>query len=74
VLAAGFESIFVRDTSAALAEALAPVLKQLETEGLPPLGEHIVSGEDSKGWRINWIHSLAEGRLLMIEALARKPV
>jgi hypothetical protein len=42
VLAAGFESIFVRDTSAALAEALAPVLKQLETEGLPPLGEHIV--------------------------------
>ena len=74
VLAAGFETIFVRDTSAALAEALAPVLKQLETEGLPPLGEHIVSGEDSKGWRINWIHSLAEGRLSLIEALARKPV
>jgi ubiquinone/menaquinone biosynthesis C-methylase UbiE len=72
-VAAGFQVIFVRDISAALAEALAPVLKQLETAGLPPLGEHIVSGEDSKEWRINWIHSLAEGRLSMIEALARKP-
>jgi ubiquinone/menaquinone biosynthesis C-methylase UbiE len=73
LLAAGFQIVFVRDTSAALAEALAPVLKQLEIEGLPPLGEHVVSGEDSKGWRINWIHSLAEGRICMIEALARKP-
>lgn len=73
LVAAGFQIVFVRDISAALAETLAPVLKQLETEGLPPLGEHIVSGEDSKGWRINWIHSLAEGRISMIEALARKP-
>jgi ubiquinone/menaquinone biosynthesis C-methylase UbiE len=73
LLAVGFEIVFFRDTSAALAGALTPVLKQLETEGLPPLGEHIVSGEDSKGWRINWIHSLAEGRISMIEALVRKP-
>lgn len=73
LVAAGFETVFVRETSAALAETLAPVLKQLETEGLPLLGEHIVSGEDAKGWRINWIHSLAEGRISMIEALARKP-
>lgn len=73
LLATGFEIVLVRDTSAALAEALAPVLKQLETVGLPPLGEHIVSGGASKGWRINWINSLAEGRISMIEALARKP-
>jgi hypothetical protein len=48
-------------------------LKQLETEGLPPLGEHVVTGENAKEWRINWVHSLAEGRVSMIEALARKP-
>ena len=73
LLAAGFEIVFVRDASVALAAALAPVLKQLETEGLPPLGEHVVSGENAKEWRINVMRSLTEGRLSMIEALARKP-
>ena len=73
LLAAGFDVVFVRDTGPALAEALAPVLKQLETEGLPPLGEHVVTGANAKEWRINWTHSLVEGRLSVIEALARKP-
>ena len=73
LLAAGFEIVFVRDASVALTAALAPVLKQLETEGLPPLGEHVVSGENAKEWRINAMRSTAEGRLSMIEALARKP-
>jgi sarcosine/dimethylglycine N-methyltransferase len=73
LLAAGFQIVFVRDTSAALAEALPPILNQLETEGLPPLGEHIVTGENAKEWRINWIRSMAEQRLSMIEVLARKP-
>ena len=53
LLAAGFQIVFVRDTSAALAEALPPILNQLQTGGLPPLGEHIVSGENAKEWRIN---------------------
>jgi SAM-dependent methyltransferase len=35
LLAVGFEIVFVRDTSAALAEALPPILQELETEGLP---------------------------------------
>ncbi len=73
LLATGFEIVFVRDAAAASAAALAPVLKQLETEGLPPLGEHVVTGENAKEWRINWVRSTAEGRLSMIEALARKP-
>ena len=73
LLAAGFQVVFVRDTSAALAEALPPVLNQTETEGLPPLGEHIVTGENAKEWRINWMRSMAEQRLSMIEVLARKP-
>jgi ubiquinone/menaquinone biosynthesis C-methylase UbiE len=74
LLAAGFQIIFLRDTAAAQAAALAPVLKQFETEGLPPLGEHVVTGENAKEWRINVMRSTAEGRLSMIEALARKPV
>ncbi len=73
LLAAGFQITFIRDTADALAAALAPVLKQLETEGLPPLGEHVVTGENAKEWRINAMRSTAEGRLSMIEALARKP-
>jgi ubiquinone/menaquinone biosynthesis C-methylase UbiE len=73
LLAAGFQIVFVRDTSAALAEALPPMLNQTETEGLPPLGEHIVTGENAKEWRVNWMRSMAEQRLSMIEVLARKP-
>jgi len=73
LLAVGFQIVFVRDTSAELAAALAPVLNQLETEGLPPLGEHVVTGENAGEWRINWARSMIEGRLSMIETLVRKP-
>jgi sarcosine/dimethylglycine N-methyltransferase len=73
LLAAGFQVVSLRDTAAAVAASLAPVLKQLETEGLPPLGEHIVTGENAKEWRINSMRGLAEGRLSMIEVLARAP-
>jgi hypothetical protein len=38
---------------------LAPVSKRLETEGLPPLGEHVVTGENAKEWRINVMRSSA---------------
>jgi hypothetical protein len=31
-----------------------------------------VTGENAKEWRINWMRSIAEHRLSMIEALARK--
>ena len=65
--------VFVHDTSAALAETLPPILNQMETEGLPPLGEHVVTGENAKEWRINAMRSTAEGRLSMIEAVALKP-
>jgi SAM-dependent methyltransferase len=36
LLASGFRIVLVRDTSATLAVGLAPIIKQLETEGLPP--------------------------------------
>jgi sarcosine/dimethylglycine N-methyltransferase len=71
--AAGFEIVYVRDIAAALAAEFGDTAKRLETEDLPPLGEHIVSGVNAKEWRINVIRSVAEGRLSQIEALARKP-
>ena len=74
LLAAGFQIVLLHDTAATVAASLAPVLKQLETEGLPPLSSHVVMGENEKEWRINAMRSQAEGRLSLIEALARKPV
>ena len=71
--AAGFQVEFVRNTAAAASAAFAPVLKLLETQGLPPLGEHVVTGDDAKEWRINVMRNMIEGRLSNIEALARKP-
>jgi sarcosine/dimethylglycine N-methyltransferase len=73
VNAAGFEIAYVRDIAAALAAEATDTVKQLETEGLPPLGEHIVTGANAKEWRINLMRSVAEGRLSQIEVLARKP-
>jgi len=74
LLAAGFQVVLLHDTTASMVAALAPVLKQLETEGLPPLGEHVVSGENAREWRINSMRGQAEGRLSFVEALARKPL
>jgi ubiquinone/menaquinone biosynthesis C-methylase UbiE len=73
LLGAGFEIVTLCDTSTEVAAALAPMLSKLETEGLPPLGEHVVTGGGAKTWRINAMRSLRDRRTSMIEALARKP-
>ena len=72
--AGGFQIEYVRDIATALAAEFVETLRRLETEGLPPLGEHVVTGANAKEWRINAMRSGAEGRLSQIEALARKPV
>jgi ubiquinone/menaquinone biosynthesis C-methylase UbiE len=69
LLFAGFQIVLLRDTAANMTS----VLKKLETDGFPPLGEHVVTGEKAKEWVINAIRGQAEGRLSLIEALARKP-
>lgn len=73
LLAAGFQIVVLGDTSAEVVAAYAPILRRLETEGLPPLGEHVVTGESAREWRINAMRSLGERRTSMIEGLARKP-
>ncbi len=73
LVSTGFHIVFLRDVTEAVVAAVAPVLKHLETEGLPPLGEHIVTGENAREWRINAMRSAADGRLSMIEGLVCKP-
>jgi sarcosine/dimethylglycine N-methyltransferase len=73
LLTAGFQIVALSDTSAAVVAAFAPILERLETEGLPPLGEPVVTGEGAKEWRINAMRSLRDRRTSMIEALGRKP-
>ena len=70
---AGFEVVYVRDIAPTLGVEAADTVKRLAAEGLPPLGEHVVTGETAKEWRINVMRSVAEARLSQIEALARKP-
>jgi sarcosine/dimethylglycine N-methyltransferase len=70
--AAGFQIAYCRDIAPELAKEAADIAKRLETEGLPPLGEHVVTGVNAKEWRINVMRSVAEGRLSQIEALARR--
>jgi hypothetical protein len=72
LLGAGFEIVTLCDASTEVAAALAPVPSKLETEGLPPLGEHVVTGGGAKTWCINAMRSLRDHRASMIEALARK--
>jgi SAM-dependent methyltransferase len=69
LLSAGFQMVLLRDAAA----DMAPVLRRLETEGPPLLGEHVVTGDNAKAWVLNAIRGQAEGRLSLIEALARKP-
>ncbi|HXC12866.1 MAG TPA: methyltransferase domain-containing protein [Stellaceae bacterium] len=71
--AGGFEILSLHDTTVATIETFSPILKRLETEGLPPLGEHVVTGENAREWRINAMRSLGDRRTSMIEVLARKP-
>lgn len=74
MLAAHFEIIIFRDASVRSIATQTDVMKRLETEGLPPLGEHIVMGDSTRERRLNAMHSLAEHRLSLVEVLARKTV
>ena len=47
--------------------------RRLQEHGLPPLGLQTLIGERIKDLQINVAQSAEEGRLTIIEALARKP-
>jgi sarcosine/dimethylglycine N-methyltransferase len=74
MLTVGFEIVAFHDDTDRSVANQTEILRRLETEGLPLLGEHIVMGESTREARLNFMHSLADGKLSVIEALARKPV
>jgi len=73
VLAAGFEVLVFRDKTEEVLLDLQENRRRLQEHGLPPLGLQTLMGERIKELQINVVQSAEEGRLTIIEALARKP-
>ncbi len=73
IRAAGFEVLSFRDTAAETVPKQAAQRRRLETDGLPPLGMHVLMGERMRELQINSVRSLEEGRVLPVEILLRKP-
>jgi ubiquinone/menaquinone biosynthesis C-methylase UbiE len=72
--AGGFAIVSFRDTSADQPSARTRSGQQLEPGRLPPLGIHVLMGEETvREAQRNGARSLAEGRTAAIEALLRKP-
>ena len=70
--AAGFEILTFRDMAVA-AEAAAAARRKLETEGLPPLGPHVVRAGDGLQMLINSMRAREDGRVCEVQIVARKP-
>jgi ubiquinone/menaquinone biosynthesis C-methylase UbiE len=73
LLASGFEVILFRDKTEEVLPALRENRQRLETVGLPPLGLQVLMGERIRDLQINVARSTEEGRLTILEGLARKP-
>ncbi len=73
LVAAGFEIVLLRDTTAAVLPALRENRRRVEREGPPRLGLHVLVGEGMVQRQINAARSMEEGRLTTIAALARRP-
>jgi SAM-dependent methyltransferase len=73
VFAAGFEVLVFRDKTEEVLPDLRENRRRLEEHGLPPLGLQVLMGERIRQLQINVARSADEGRLTVIETLARKP-
>lgn len=70
---AGFEIVSFREATPEVLQAQAAFREKAATEGLPKLGVHVFMGERYQHYQLNSGRSMREGRLSMIEVLARKP-
>lgn len=73
VLSAGFELVLFRDKTQEVLPDLRENRHRLEGGGLPPLGLQTLMGERIRELQINVARSAEEGRLTIIQAVARKP-
>jgi ubiquinone/menaquinone biosynthesis C-methylase UbiE len=70
---AGFTVVSLRDTTQENFAAQTALRRKIETEGLPPLGMHVLIGDRLRQQRLNSYNALRDGRARMVEIVARKP-
>jgi len=70
---AGFAQVSLRDTTQENLAAQTASRRQIEAEGLPPLGIHVWMGDRLQRQRLNSYHALREGRARMVAIVAQKP-
>jgi len=73
LLAAGFEIVSFRDTTAETLPATIRNRQRLDRDGLPRLGTHLIMGERLLQMQLNSARNVEEGKAATIEALVRKP-
>jgi ubiquinone/menaquinone biosynthesis C-methylase UbiE len=74
LVAAGFEILAFRDTTQEHLSVNADRLRKLETEALPPVGVHLLTGDLYRRCLINSLRAAEEGRARTVEVVAQKPV
>ena len=71
--AAGFAIMSIEDTTTHVRDTLAAMRAKMAANGRPALFTHVLMGERMWGYQDNVFRSLDEGRLTVIEAVARRP-
>jgi len=71
--AAGFAVVAIEDTTTHVRDTLASMRAKMATNGRPALFTHVLMGERMWSYQDNVFRSLDEGRLSVIEAVARRP-
>jgi ubiquinone/menaquinone biosynthesis C-methylase UbiE len=70
---AGFAIASFEDTTERQQQAALREMARLQGENLPALSPRLIMGERLREMRINSVRNLAEGRVRLVEVLARKP-
>jgi SAM-dependent methyltransferase len=72
LLAAGFDIVSFAHNEVS-AEAAAAARRKLESQGLPPLGPHLIRPGDGLRMQINSMRAREDGRVCEVRVIARKP-
>jgi len=70
---AGFEILSFDDHTATSLPAQTTFRKKIETEGLPPLGVHVLFGPEFLQLQLNSLRALEDGHIRPVQIVARKP-
>ena len=71
---AGFYITSWRDTTELGRVWYRQVVQRIQESGLPPLGFHLLMGDDFRAMAANQLRNLEQNRIALIEAVARKSV